>query len=52
MRAGRASPQMACRADSVDAATVHGMAVVSRNERDLDGKGVREVHPWAAHTAP
>lgn len=35
--------------DSLIAATavVHGMAVVTRNERDFDGTGVRLVNPWA-----
>lgn len=34
--------------DSLIAATaaVHGMAVVTRNERDFDGTGVRVVNPW------
>jgi predicted nucleic acid-binding protein len=34
--------------DTLIAATaaVHGMAVVTRNERDFEGTGVRVVNPW------
>ncbi len=35
--------------DTLIAATaaVHGMAVVTRNERDFEGAGVRVVNPWS-----
>lgn len=34
--------------DSLIAATaaVHGLVVVTRNERDFDGTGVRVMNPW------